>query len=107
VPQSTIAVNPAINDQGGNMTHKISALSAGVASLLLSGLLGMVPRANAQTQLQIYGAWHCYTDGCSWASVPNMTTFDTDNHWMIDRDMNDTYLPSVNLVVLSFVQPGS
>jgi hypothetical protein len=88
------------------MTRKISSpFSACMTSLLLSGLLGMVPRANAQTQMQIYGAWHCYTDGCSWASVPNMTTFDTDNHWMIDRDMNDTYLPSVNLVVLSFVQP--
>src|ERR1700741_1808410 len=59
----------------------------------------------AQTQMQIYGAWHCYTDGCSWASVPNMTTFDTDNHWMIDRNMNNTYEPSVNLVILSFVDP--
>src|ERR1700746_308492 len=71
----------------------------------LMGLAGMVPSANAQTQMQIYGAWHCYTDGCSWASVPNMTTFDTDNHWMIDRNMNNTYEPSVNLVVLSFVDP--
>jgi hypothetical protein len=59
----------------------------------------------AQTQMQIYGAWHCYTDGCSWASVPNMTTFDADNRWLIDRDMNGTYQPSVNLVVLSFVDP--
>jgi hypothetical protein len=88
------------------MTRKISALLyACVTSLVLSGLLGMVPRANAQTQLQVYGAWHCYTDGCSWASVPNMTTFDTDNRWLIDRDMNGTYLPSVNLVILSFVDP--
>jgi len=55
--------------------------------------------------MQIYGVWHCYTDGCSWASVPNMTTFDTDNHWIIDRNMNNTYEPSVNLVVLSFVNP--
>lgn len=55
--------------------------------------------------MQIYGVWHCYTDGCSWASVPNMTTFDTDNHWIIDRNMNDTYDPSVNLVILSFVNP--
>lgn len=59
----------------------------------------------AQMQMQIFGAWHCYTDGCSWASVPNMTTFDTDNRWMIDRDLNGTYLPSVNVVVLSFVNP--
>jgi hypothetical protein len=34
-----------------------------------------------------------------------MTTFDTDNHWIIDRNMNDTYEPSVNRVVLSFVDP--
>jgi hypothetical protein len=34
-----------------------------------------------------------------------MTTFDTDNRWLIDRAMDGTYLPSVNLVVLSFVQP--
>jgi len=88
------------------MTQKISALLyAGVTSLLLSGLLGLVPHANAQTQIQVYGAWHCYTDGCSWASVPNMTTFDTDNRWLIDRDMNGTYSPSVNLVILSFVDP--
>src|SRR5215472_1439297 len=59
----------------------------------------------AQGQMQVYGAWHCYTDGCSWASVPNMTTFDTDNHWVIDRDMNNTYRPSINLVILSFVDP--
>ena len=88
------------------MTRKISALLyACVTSLILSGLLGTVPHANAQTQIQIYGAWHCYTDGCSWASVPNMTTFDTDNRWLIDRDLNGTYSPSVNLVILSFVDP--
>jgi hypothetical protein len=61
--------------------------------------------ANAQSQLQIYGAWHCYSDACSWASVPDMTTFDADNRWMIDRNLDNTYHPSVNLVVLSFVDP--
>ena len=71
-----------------------------VTPLLLSGLA-----ADAQYQMQVYGLWHCYTDACSWASVPNMTTFDTDNHWIIDRNMNDTYEPSVNVVVLSFVDP--
>ena len=88
------------------MTRKFSALLyACVTCLVLSGLLGTVERANAQTQIQIFGAWHCYTDGCSWASVPNMTTFDTDNRWLIDRDLNGTYQPSVNLVILSFVEP--
>ena len=65
-------------------------------------LLTSVPRVNAQTQIQVYGLWHCYSDACSWASVPNMTTFDTDNHWIIDRGNGS---PSVNLVVLSFVNP--
>ena len=61
--------------------------------------------ASAQYQMQVYGLWHCYSDACSWASVPNMTTFDTDNHWIIDRNMDNTYHPSVNVVVLSFVNP--
>ena len=85
------------------MTRKIAVLLC--AGLFLPGLLVNIPRANAQTQMQVYGAWHCYTDGCSWASVPNMTTFDTDNRWLIDRNMNGTYQPSVNLVILSFVNP--
>ena len=37
----------------------------------------------------------------SWA---DMTDFDTKNHWLIDRG-DGSGLPSVNLVVLSFVQP--
>jgi hypothetical protein len=61
--------------------------------------------ASAQYQMQVYGLWHCYSDACSWATVPDLTTFDTDNHWIIDRNMNNTYLPSVNVVVLSFVNP--
>ena len=72
--------------------------------LLLVGALGLVcvMQSNAQTQMQIYGVWHCYSDGCNWFSVPNMTTFDTDNHWLIDRGNGS---PSVNVVVLSFVNP--
>jgi hypothetical protein len=73
-----------------------------VKALLLSGLLLLVPRLGAQTQMQVYGLWHCYSDACSWASVPNMTTFDTDNHWIINRSNGS---PSANLVVLSFVNP--
>ena len=65
-------------------------------------VLLMVPLLNAQTPIQIYGLWHCYSDACSWASVPDMTTFDTDNHWIIDRGNGS---PSANLVVLSFVNP--
>jgi hypothetical protein len=77
-------------------------LSVGIMGTLLA-LTGLP--AMAQYQMQVYGLWHCYTDACSWASVPNMTTFDTDNHWIIDRNLNNTYQPSVNVVVLSFVDP--
>src|SRR5947209_14814436 len=69
---------------------------------LLVALLAATPGLNAQTQIQVFGLWHCYSDACSWASVPNMTTFDTDNHWIIDRGNGS---PSANLVVLSFVNP--
>lgn len=58
--------------------------------------------AASQAQIQVYGLWHCYDDACSWASVPNMTTFDTNNHWILDRGNGS---PSVNVVVLSFVNP--
>src|SRR5260370_8976569 len=60
--------------------------------------------ANAQNPMQIYGAWHCGSDFCTWASVRDMTDFDTKNHWLIDRG-DGSGLPSVNLVVLSFLQP--
>ena len=54
------------------------------------------------TNISVYGAWHCGNDFCTWSSVRNMTDFDTRNHWMIDRGDGS---PSVNLVVLSFVEP--
>lgn len=82
---------------------RVSVLLWAVVGLILFAVPGMTPVANAQ--LQVYGAWHCYSDACSWASVPNMTTFDTDNRWMIDRNLDGTYHPSVNVVVLSFVDP--
>lgn len=73
--------------------------------LVLVILAVLTTSANAQYQMQVYGLWHCYTDACSWASVPDMTTFDTNNHWVIDRSMDNTFHPSVNVVVLSFVDP--
>ena len=62
----------------------------------------LVDRPASATQIQIYGAWHCGNDFCTWSTVRNMTDFDTKNHWMIDRGDG---VPSVNLVVLSFVNP--
>ena len=59
----------------------------------------------AQTPMQVYGAWHCTADFCTWATAEDAGTFDTQNHWIIDRSMNNSYNPSVNLVIFSFVQP--
>jgi len=70
-------------------------------TVLLFALL-LLSAAAAATPIQIYGAWHCGNDACTWGSVRNMTDFDTKNHWMIDRGDG---VPSVNLVILSFVNP--
>ncbi|MFI8101774.1 hypothetical protein [Streptomyces sp. NPDC086023] len=51
---------------------------------------------------QIYGAWHCSDDACTWGRVRTVAEFDAMNHWLIDRGDGR---PSVNLVVLSFVEP--
>ena len=54
------------------------------------------------TPIQVYGVWHCGSDLCGWDTVRDMTDFDSKNHWLIDRGDGS---PSVNLVVLSFVNP--
>jgi len=56
------------------------------------------------TPISVYGAWHCGNDFCTWGSVRDMTDFDQKNRWLIDRG-DGSGRPSVNLVVLSFVQP--
>ncbi|MBO0868291.1 MAG: hypothetical protein J2P15_06965 [Micromonosporaceae bacterium] len=56
----------------------------------------------AATPIQVYGAWHCSDDACIWGTVRTVAEFDAANHWLIDRGDGQ---PSVNLVVLSFVQP--
>ncbi|RAG87064.1 hypothetical protein DN069_03355 [Streptacidiphilus pinicola] len=58
--------------------------------------------AATTSPIQVYGAWHCSDDACTWATVRDMTDFDQKNHWLVDR--GDGH-PSVNLVVLSFVNP--
>jgi hypothetical protein len=60
--------------------------------------------AGEGASFEIYGAWHCSNDSCAWKTVRDMPEFDQKNHWMIDRG-DGSGLPSVNLVVLSFVQP--
>ena len=78
------------------------AAVAATALAIVSGLAARPGSALAATQIQVYGTWLCGTDECTWASVPNMTTFDDDNHWLIDRGDGT---PSVNLVVLAFANP--
>ncbi len=60
------------------------------------------PPPGPATPIQIYGAWHCGNHYCDWQPVREMTEFDQANHWLIDRGDGR---PSVNLVVLSFVNP--
>ena len=77
--------------------------------LVLLGLVTvaffLIPQGTvAQTPLQVYGAWHCGNDYCTWGSERSMTEFGQKNQWLIDRG-DGSRLPSVNLVVLSFVHP--
>jgi hypothetical protein len=69
---------------------------------VLIGLAAAAVACSAGNPISVYGAWLCSNDGCNWASVRDMTEFDAKNHWLIDR--GDTR-PSVNLVVMSFVNP--
>jgi hypothetical protein len=62
------------------------------------------PTPGEPQPIQIYGAWHCGNDSCLWASVRNISEFDQMNHWLIDRG-DGSGRPSVNIVVLSFVNP--
>lgn len=57
--------------------------------------------------ISIYGVWHCGNSFCDWSQRRDIAEFDEQNRWIIDRDLDDAdgYQPSVNLVVLSFLQP--
>ena len=85
-----------------------TALTLGTAAAAFAG--GPPPKATptptpvpgAGTPIQIYGAWHCGNHYCDWSLVRDMTEFDQKNHWLIDRDDGR---PSVNMVVLSFLEP--
>jgi Glycosyl hydrolases family 18 len=55
--------------------------------------------------LSIFGVWHCGNHYCDWSVVRDTAPggeFDLANHWIIDRGDGS---PSVNLVVLSFLEP--
>jgi hypothetical protein len=84
------------------MLRHILSLSVIFLSLVYSGPVPKPTKAPFVTPVSVYGAWHCGNDFCTWASVRNMTDFDTKNRWIIDRGNG---LPSVNVVSLSFVHP--
>jgi len=63
---------------------------------------GPTPTPSPPTQLLVYGAWHCGSDACTWSTIRDMTEFDQKNHWIIDRGDGQ---PSVNLIILSFINP--
>src|ERR1041384_6818739 len=73
-----------------------------LALLIPIALLPAAPAAAAGTPIQVYGAWHCGNDACIWGAVRSVSEFDSQNHWLVDRGDGR---PSVNVVVLSFVEP--
>lgn len=82
------------------MKYLLSLVAGLVASI---GDVGVAARRQLlQNPIEIYGTWHCGSDYCTWGTVRDMTEFDAKNHWIINRSDG---VPSVNLVVLSFVDP--
>jgi hypothetical protein len=61
------------------------------------------PLADTPTPIQIFGVWHCGNHYCDWNETIDMTEFDRSNRWLLER--SSVGAPSVNLVVLSFVNP--
>jgi hypothetical protein len=82
------------------MRRRIAVLFA-VVLLVTFGQVP-APATAAPTPPQIYGGWHCGDDACIWGTVRSVSEFDGKNRWIVDRGDGR---PSVNLVVLSFVQP--
>ncbi len=89
-------------------TVRILAAAALVALAMPAGMVTAGAGTGGQavaadtTPVKVYGAWHCGDDYCTWGKVRSITEFDSKNHWLIDRGDGG---PSVNVVVLSFVNP--
>jgi hypothetical protein len=109
------------------MSRKIDALRKvipfALLLMLIAGTIQLAPTAVAAGKatatpaggptplpgnpIAIYGAWHCGNHYCDWSLVRNTTVggeFDLANHWLIDRG-DGSGKPSVNVVVLSFLEP--
>ncbi|MFE0640385.1 hypothetical protein ACFW2Y_01960 [Streptomyces sp. NPDC058877] len=82
------------------MRHRPLAVLLMLLALLVPATLPA--GAAAPAPVQVYGAWHCGDDYCTWSTVRDVAEFDAKNHWLVDRGDGR---PSVNLVVLSFVEP--
>jgi hypothetical protein len=70
--------------------------------VFIVGVAAAFPASASATPVSVYGAWLCGNDACTWASERDMTDFDFKNRWLVNRGDG---VPSVNVVVLSFVQP--
>ena len=89
------------------MTRRLARLAIAIAAtLVITGgtLPGAAPPAAAAepAPVRVYGAWHCSNDYCTWGTERTVAEFDEMNHWLVDRGDGT---PSVNVVVLSFVNP--
>jgi hypothetical protein len=73
-----------------------------ILTLVAAAITLVMPAPTAPSPIQVYGAWNCGNDLCAWSTVRDMADFGRKNHWLIDRGDGS---PSVNLVVLSFVNP--
>jgi len=73
-----------------------------LVAFTMSGSSVAVEAAELVTPIQIFGVWHAGNDYCNWDFPRDMVEFDNANHWLIDRGDG---VPSVNLVILSFVKP--
>src|SRR5438552_2045942 len=106
--------DPALTPRGKQMKHRHAGRMLALLLLLVAvATVGMGSTAGSSatratttgTPLQIYGAWLCGNDACTWATTRNTATgaeFDVANHWLVDRGNGQ---PSVNLVVLAFADP--
>jgi hypothetical protein len=58
---------------------RMFVLSLLIAAALFGGYSVKPKTVAAFTNVSIYGSWHCGNGFCTWASVRNMTDFDTRN----------------------------
>jgi hypothetical protein len=99
-------------------TNVVACVKATVAAVILATPMAAfagkpvprptgTPSPGGSTPIQIYGVWHCGNHFCDWSVVRDTAPggeFDHANHWIIDRG-DGSGKPSVNMVVLSFLEP--